>query len=48
MTIAVSDVVAPEKKAEILEDAEERAAKIEQDFQDGNIRDEDQIGRAHV
>ncbi|WP_394263639.1 DNA-directed RNA polymerase subunit beta' [Trueperella sp.] len=41
VTIAVSDVVAPEKKAEILEDAEERAAKIEQDFQDGNIRDED-------
>ena len=41
VTIAVSDVVAPENKAELLEEAEGRAAKIEQDFQEGNIRDED-------
>ncbi|MDP9805934.1 DNA-directed RNA polymerase subunit beta' [Trueperella bonasi] len=41
VTIAVSDVVAPDSKAEILEEAEKRAAKIEQDFQEGNIRDED-------
>lgn len=41
VTIAVSDVIAPANKAQILEEAEQRAAKIEQDFQEGNIRDED-------
>ncbi|WP_276786475.1 DNA-directed RNA polymerase subunit beta' [Trueperella bernardiae] len=41
VTIAVSDVIAPANKTKILEEAEERAAKIEQDFQEGNIRDED-------
>ncbi|MDP9801378.1 DNA-directed RNA polymerase subunit beta' [Arcanobacterium wilhelmae] len=41
VTIAVSDVATPPNKAEILEKAEERAAKIEQDFQEGNIRDSD-------
>ena len=41
VTIAVSDVVVPENKKEILDEAEERAAKIEEDFQEGNIRDED-------
>ncbi|WP_124054110.1 DNA-directed RNA polymerase subunit beta' [Arcanobacterium ihumii] len=41
VTIAVSDVKTPANKAEILEAAEKQAAKIEQDFQEGNIRDED-------
>ncbi|MFP7697307.1 DNA-directed RNA polymerase subunit beta' [Trueperella sp. LYQ143] len=41
VTIAVSDVVGPKNKAEILEAAEVQAARIEQDFQEGNIRDED-------
>ncbi|MGV9182525.1 DNA-directed RNA polymerase subunit beta' [Arcanobacterium canis] len=41
VTIAVSDVATPPNKAEILEKAEARAAKIEQDFQEGNIRDSD-------
>ncbi|MFY9262189.1 MAG: DNA-directed RNA polymerase subunit beta' [Actinomycetaceae bacterium] len=41
VTIAVSDVVPPSNKPEILAAAEKRAAKIEQEFQEGNIRDED-------
>lgn len=41
VTIAVSDVIPPDTKAAILAEAEKRAAKIEQDFQEGNIRDED-------
>ncbi|MCI7551196.1 MAG: DNA-directed RNA polymerase subunit beta', partial [Arcanobacterium sp.] len=41
VTIAVSDVKPPANKAEILEEAEKKAARIEQDFQEGNIRDED-------
>lgn len=41
VTIAVSDVKVPENKAEILEAAEKRAAQIEQEYQEGNIRDED-------
>ncbi|MDR6940035.1 DNA-directed RNA polymerase subunit beta' [Arcanobacterium hippocoleae] len=41
VTIAVSDVKTPANKAEILAAAEKRAAKIEQEYQEGNIRDED-------
>ncbi len=41
VTIAVSDVKTPANKAEILDAAEKKAAKIEQEFQEGNIRDED-------
>ncbi len=41
VTIAVSDVKVPANKQEILDEAEKKAAKIEQDFQEGNIRDED-------
>ncbi|MDY5585085.1 MAG: DNA-directed RNA polymerase subunit beta' [Arcanobacterium sp.] len=41
VTIAVSDVKVPANKAEILEAAEKRAAKIELEYQEGNIRDED-------
>ena len=41
VTIAVSDVIPPQTKKDILAAAEKRAAKIEQDFQEGNIRDED-------
>lgn len=41
VTIAVSDVKVPENKAEILEKAEKKAAQIEMEFQEGNIRDED-------
>ncbi|MCI5825358.1 MAG: DNA-directed RNA polymerase subunit beta' [Arcanobacterium sp.] len=41
VTIAVSDVKVPANKQEILDEAEKKAAKIEEDFQEGNIRDED-------
>lgn len=41
VTIAVSDVIPPDTKKDILAAAEKRAAKIEMDFQEGNIRDED-------
>lgn len=41
VTIAVSDVKVPENKPEILDEAEKKAAKIEEDYQEGNIRDED-------
>lgn len=41
VTIAVSDVKTPANKSEILAAAEKRAAKIEQEYQEGNIRDED-------
>jgi DNA-directed RNA polymerase subunit beta' len=41
VTIAVSDVVVPESKPEILRKAEEDAARIEHQFLTGRIEDED-------
>ena len=41
VTIAVSDVKVPGNKAEILEAAEKKAARIEQDYQEGNIVNDD-------
>lgn len=40
VTIAISDVVAPESKNEILETYEHKAEKIEENFLDGFIRDD--------
>ena len=41
VTIAVSDVVVPENKPELLKKAEDRAARIEHQYMTGLIRDED-------
>ena len=41
VTIAVSDVVTPESKNRLLEEAESAAANIEMDFEDGLIQDSD-------
>ncbi len=41
VTIAVSDVVVPENKPELVKKAEDRAARIEHQYMTGLIRDED-------
>jgi DNA-directed RNA polymerase subunit beta' len=45
MTIAMSDIVVPPEKAQLLEDADARVLKIDRDFQRGLITDEERYNQ---